>query len=84
MYHVHSHLHLGPVKILSTHQRPLKVSHFRTPLLQKSLKLQLGLVWMQEHSLHLLIVSVLVMKIAEKTPDSFKCNVPRYLNSIQK
>ena len=77
-----AHLHLGPVKILSTHQRPLKVSHFRTSLLQESLKLELRLLRMQEDGLDLLIISVLVMEIAEKTRDSFECNVPRYLNSI--
>ena len=77
-----AYLHLSPVKIISTHQRPLKVSHFRTSLLQESLKLQLRLFWMEEDGLDLLIIPVLVMEIAEKTRDSFECNVPRYLNSI--
>ena len=72
-------VHLGPGKILSTHQRPLKVSHFGTSLLQKSLELELGLIRMQEHGLHLLVVPILVVEIAEKTRDSFKSNVPRYL-----
>ena len=77
-----AYLHLGPVKILSTHQRALKVSDFRASLLQESLEFELRLLRMQKDGLDLFIVSVLVMEIAEKTRDSFECNVPRNLNSI--